>query len=365
MADIQDRIQKLLSALVRDKKECGIQVAAYYKGRLVVDAWAGLADAKSGKAVDARTLFPVFSTTKGITATVIHLLAERGKLGYEDRISGHWPEFAENGKQDITVRQALNHSAGIPQMPDGIGLREVCDWRTMCAAVAKLKPLWTPGSQQEYHAITYGWILGELAHRVDGRPFAKIVNEEICRPLGIVDLYVGAPDEVGPRVAVLYEPDAATIMPNNAGAAAIPLWIQPLHEWMNRADARRSCVPASSGVMSARAVARHYAALVPGGVDGVELLPPARVKVATVLQNPAGLKEEELPMRIALGYLVGGPQSVLGKRASAFGHDGYGGSMGFADPERGFACGLTKNLFSKNGAQAHVVGEIRKALGIL
>lgn len=365
MTDIQARIQKFLNDLVSDNKECGMQVAAYHKGELVVDAWAGLAATTSGKAVDGRTLFPVFSTTKGITATVIHLLAERGKLGYEDRISDHWPEFAANGKKDITVRQALNHSSAIPQMPGGVGVREIGDWEAMCAAVAKLKPLWTPGSQQEYHAITYGWILGELAHRVDGRSFAQIVSEDICCPLGIEDLYVGAPDEVTPRVAVLEEPAAVPILPGPAGADAIPMWVQPLHQWMNSADARRACVPASSGIMSARAIAKHYAALLPGGVDGVELLPPARVKVATVLQNPSGCKEEALTMRVGLGYNVGGAQSGYGPRVSAFGHGGYGGSIGLADPERGFACGLTKNLFSPHGAQDLVVAEIRKALGIL
>ena len=114
MQDIQARIQELLNKVVSNRQEAGVQVAAYYRGQLVVDAWAGVADTQTSQPVDGETLFPVFSTTKGLAATLIHLLAEAGKLDYEDRIAKYWPEFAQNGKGEITIRQALSHSAGLP-----------------------------------------------------------------------------------------------------------------------------------------------------------------------------------------------------------------------------------------------------------
>src|SRR5262249_31510267 len=195
--------QALIDDLVGRDVERGLQVAAYHDGNLVVDAWSGLADAEARRPVGGDTLFCVFSCTKGITATVIHLLAERGRLDYDAPVARHWPEFERNGKAAITLRQVLSHTAGIPQVPDEIGPAEACDWERACRAIADLTPLWEPGTQTGYHAFTYGFILGEVARRVDGRAFDTIVREEISRPLNITSLYLGIPDQVEPRVATL------------------------------------------------------------------------------------------------------------------------------------------------------------------
>src|SRR5476651_2005235 len=138
--NLQDTIQTLLNTLVAEGRERGAQVAAYIDGERVIDAWAGVADVRTGSPVDGDTLFPVFSTTKGIFSTVIHILAERGKLDYDTPIATYWPEFAANGKEGITMRHALSHTAGIPYMPPDITLEQTCDWNYMCAAVAQLKP---------------------------------------------------------------------------------------------------------------------------------------------------------------------------------------------------------------------------------
>lgn len=359
----QHRMQDMLDGLVARGQARGLQVAAYVDGRLVVDAWAGVADAATGRAVDGDTLFPVFSTTKGMMATVIHRLVERGRLDYDWPIARVWPEFAANGKAAITLRQALAHMAGIPQMPGGIGRADLGDWDRMCAAVAGLTPQWKPGSNMAYHAVTFSWILGEAARRVDGRPVSQMIRDEIARPLGIEDLYVGLPDELDPRVAVLEDP-GATPAPDDGKPQAIPSWITPLAVWMNHPAARRACIPASNGIMSARAIARHYAALLPGGVDGVELLPPARVRQATALQHVDGDPSGEPPMRMGLGYHVGGPGSGLGPRVTAFGHGGHGGSMGFADPEYRLAVGFTRNLFAVPPDAPNVIDELRAVLGV-
>ena len=354
MNNPQKKTEALLNRLVEEGKEQGVQVAAYLNGELVVDAWAGIADAATGCPVQGDTLFPVFSTTKGIAATIIHLLVERGQLNYETRIADVWPEFAANGKGEITVNQALCHTSAIPYMPHGLELSQIHDWDTICAAVAQLKPAWEPGTRPEYHAVTFGWIVGEVARRVDGRPFAQQVQEEICRPLGIKNLFMGIPDEVESRVAILDEIfDEPQKPPNPTEPQAVSPHMWPLHTWMNRPDARRACLPASNGIMDARSIARHYAALLPGGVDGVALLPPERVRLATQFQGT------EYPMRVG-GYHFFGPfRETLG----TFGHCGYGGSMGFADPKHRLAVGFTKNLYSKEGAQDLIIGELRNCLG--
>jgi len=363
--NLQDTIQNLLNTAVAEGRETGAQVAVYVNGKLVVDAWAGVADVRSGAPVDAETLFPVFSTTKGLEATVIHMLAERRQLEYDTPIAHYWPEFAANGKEAITVRHALSHQSGIPYMPVGIDHKELCDWDTMCRLVAQLKPAWPAGHKTFYHPVTYGWILGEVARRVDGRHFQPFVDEEICEPLGISTMFAGIPARLESRVAHLEEfwdpapPTATPPPPPNPAEQGVPVFMNPLADWMNRSDARRACIPASNGIMNARAIARHYAALLPGGVDGIELLCPERLQLATQLQIPGeGFVEGTTP-RKGLGYGLGDGGSVTG-----FGHGGYGGSAGYGNSPYRLAVGVTRNRFSNHDLAGAVAKEIREALGI-
>lgn len=270
---LNDTIQPLLDDLIANGDERGLQVAAYLDGRLVLDCWAGVTDIRSGQPVDGETLFPVFSVTKGVAATALHLLAERGQLDYDDPVVKHWPQFGLHGKEHITIRHCLSHTAGLYRMPDALNHELLGDWEFMVAALANAVPEHPPGERQVYHAMSYGWLIGELVRRIDGRDFVQFMNEELNAPLGIESLYCSIPDQVENRVAWLEE-DTSSQPDNLAGNGSVPSWVNPLHAWMNREDARRACIPASSGIMSARAIARHYASLLPGGVDGVELLPP-------------------------------------------------------------------------------------------
>jgi CubicO group peptidase (beta-lactamase class C family) len=354
---LQDKIQTLLNTLVAEGKERGAQVAVYIDGKLAVDAWAGVADVRTGVPVDGDTVFPAFSTTKGIFSTVIHILAERGKIDYDAPVAKYWPEFAANGKEAITTRQVLAHTAGVPFVPEGLTLENLYDWDFMCAAIAQLKPFKPAGAKQYYHPITFGWILGELARRVDGRSVPQLVAEEICRPLGMTRLYCGIPAELEPTTAFLEQVPDLVITPRPPPHELAPC-MEPLHEWMNRPEARRSPQPGSNGIMSARSVARHYAALLPGGVDGVELLPPARVRLAAEEQVPSEGYDEGSG-RKAMGYGLGD-----GGSATAFGHGGYGGSAGYANPPYRLAVGVTRNRFSDNDLAGQVAQELRSALGI-
>jgi CubicO group peptidase (beta-lactamase class C family) len=368
VTDVQTRVQALLDDLVGRDVERGVQVAAYRDGEMIVDAWTGIADPETGRAVDGETLFTVFSSTKGVTSTVIHLLAERGVLNYDDRIATYWPEFGAHGKEAITIRQALTHTAGIPQRPAGA---EESDWEGMCRAIADLAPLWEPGTRMGYHAGTFGWILGEVARRADGRPINQIVAEDICRPLGITSLFFGIPDEAEPRVATLendFSIDRASDAPPDSLIARAMPNSKTYAARFNRPDVRRAVHPAGGGIMNARALARHYAALIRDGVHGVRLLPPERVRIATALQIEGKDATLQRFVRRALGYMLGTPGSTMSGRVTAFGHAGYGGSIGFADPEYGLAFALTKNrlAFGLPGATTvdKVARAVREALGI-
>jgi CubicO group peptidase (beta-lactamase class C family) len=358
---VHDSIQSLLEQFVADGSERGLQVAIYRHGRLIANCVAGTTDAGGQRRVDTKTLFPIFSTTKGIAATIVHLLVERGQLAYDTPIAEVWPEFAARGKGAITLRHGLNHTAGLPFMPQGIDLAELNDWPHMCAAIAALEPSTPPGAAVVYHAITYGWIIGEPACRVTERSFVQLLHDEICAPLGIADeMFVGAPESVDARVAVLEskvdDADMARLRADPA-PQAIPALVQPLHEWMNRPEARRGCLPASNGLMTAHGIARHYAALLPGGVDGVELLPASRMALACEPQRPGNYKEGDPLPSHRLGYSMDGFLS-----SKSFGHAGHGGSVGFADPVSGVAFGFTRNRFYRDTTLKQILEVLRREL---
>ncbi|HVA24703.1 MAG TPA: serine hydrolase domain-containing protein, partial [Chloroflexota bacterium] len=177
MATINEQVGADLQQIIDETPEVGLQVAAYLEGELVVDAWAGLADESSARPVDGETLFMISSTGKGIAATCMHILAERGDLDYEARITEYWPEFGANGKEKGTVRHALSHKAGVPvvqgQTPDLL-----LDWDGMCRAIAHTPAAFEPGTKTAYHVYSFGFILGEILRRIDGRPLSQFMQEE-------------------------------------------------------------------------------------------------------------------------------------------------------------------------------------------
>lgn len=363
-SDAQRAVQVLFDRLVAEGRERGLQAAVYFRGELVVDAWAGATDATGGQAVTGDTLFPVFSCGKGVTATIIHRLVERGALAYERPVADAWPEFAANGKAGVTLKQVLNHTAGLHLLAPRIARIPTGDWDAVCAELAAMAPAYEPGSRRDYHAITQGWILGETARRATGKTFEELLESEIRAPLGLKNMFIGLPDAEAGRVATLEEIGPEQEFPEENVAQAIPNWVQPLYAWMNRADVRRACVPASNGIMTMRDLARHYAALCPGGVDGVELLSPARVAKATE-QVDAHLPTTMGPR--GLGYGLGSDDSPMGRRKACFGHAGHGGSIGFADPENRLAVAVVRNrLRDPDGVDTprRVADVVREALGI-
>jgi CubicO group peptidase (beta-lactamase class C family) len=363
--DVQDRVTAVLEKLVEEGRETGLQVAAYLDGELVVDAWAGAADAATGREVHGDTLFHFFSCGKGVTATAVHLLAERGVLDYDSPIAAYWPRFAVRGKERITVRHVLTHSAGIPRLPDGTTVADLCDWNRICRIVADLEPVWEPGARFGYHGLPFGWLLGEVVRRADGRTVGQVVRDEITGPLGIEEsLALGIADTMLPRMAVHTEERAAaaTAPMSTPVTGAVP-WA----DVANTADYLRACVP-GTGTGSARALARMYAALAGGGtLDGVRLMSADRVTTASALAVDGMDEVLRGPFRRGLGFELGRPGTPMGC-TSTFGHGGQGESLGFADPRHRFAFALAKNNltddWSGNSTPNIVVREVRATLGI-
>jgi CubicO group peptidase (beta-lactamase class C family) len=352
MSDIQHRIQTIIDRAVAENRERAMQVTAYLDGRKVVDCWAGTMS-PGGKAIDGDTLFPVYSTTKGIAATAVHILVDRGVLDYDQPLATWWPEFAAQGKGGITLRHALGHIAGMAHMPAG-PLEMVCDWDAVCRGLAALPPLHAPGAMAQYHPVSYGWLIGEPARRVDGRAFATIVRDEVSKPLGIAsDVFIGVPASDLHRIATIERAPgvAPAAPPPPEPLPHVSAALTPLEEFMNTRSVQMACIPGSNGIMTARGVARHYASLIGRGVDGVRLLDDATIRKTTQRQAPEPVTDQNLGH--GLGYALMGNAADPG---CIFGHAGYGGSIGFADQRSGLAVGLTKNRMC---GPEHVLEELK------
>ncbi|MBN8219252.1 MAG: beta-lactamase family protein [Spirochaetes bacterium] len=370
--DINGRVKELLEEMVSRGHERAIQVAAWYRGEPIVDAWAGTDPGRGDIPIDGDSLFPVFSTSKGIAATVLLRLIERGLLDPEAALASYWPEFAAKGKGNTTLREAMSHRAGVPQVPEGVSAVDCADWAAMCRRVADLEPLWESGTRMYYHAITWGWVVGEAACRVTGRDFGALVQDEIFNPLGTPGFYLGIPPEKEDRVLSIDAfppqapaPGAPTPVPDPLGERSIPPSVKPLEAFMNRPEVRRACIPASNGIGNARSIAKHYAALSGRGAGGFRLLRPETVALATRLSKPPGVPLEGLAQKFGLGYGLYGPPEDLG---SVFGHGGYGGSTGFVDTRVDLAFGLVKSRMGtapgQEGSSQRAMKLIRESLGL-
>ena len=357
MSELQQQVQKVADELVDSGAERGLQVAVYQGGEQVVDVVAGVADPATGRPVDPGTVFYNYSVGKAATSTVVHLLVERGLFGYDTPVAELWPEFAANGKQAVTVRQVLDHTAGVPGIPLDTTVEDLCDWGRICAAIAAAELWWEPGTKVGYHAYTFGYILGEVVRRATGKRISQVLAEEVAGPLGVAgELWFGMPPSEHHRLAPLEdEPGAAemaaqmlaSMPPDLPMLRSAPMALFPNAEFGNRPDTLAADIPAG-GKVSARAIARLYAALL-GEVDGVRLLTPERLAEVTAVSSSGTDEVFGMPTRWGLGYAIGLPD---GSRDTAFGTGGVGGSFAFGDTATGIAFGLTKNRVSEDFATA-------------
>ena len=362
MSDLQQQVQTLIDGLVESGSENGVQVAVYRRGESVVEAVAGVADPRTGQAVTPRTLFYSASTGKAMASTVAHILVDRGVFGYETPLVEVWPEFGTHGKDTATLRHVLTHSAGVPAVPAGTTVEQLCDWDGMCQVIAEAEPWWVPGQRVGYHAATFGYLIGEFVRRATGKRISQVLAEEVGGPLGITDeLYFGVPEPELGRVAWL-EADPVGQAAFASLPAEFPLFkaaprtLVPTAEYGNRTDILTSDIP-FQGTLTARGIARMYAALL-DEVDGVRLVSADRLREISTLAT-AGYNDEMTagPSTWALGYSVGRPgTSAPQEDPTMFGMVGIGGSAAFADTATGVSIAVTKNRF--NPIEMNVVEQV-------
>lgn len=347
-----EAVRDTFSELFEQAQQRGAALCVKIAGETVIDIWAGVADNAGEQPWHTDTLVNLFSCTKTFTAVAALQLVDEGKLQLDEPIARIWPEFGRNGKHTITLRHLLSHQAGLPAVRQPLPAEALYDWDTMTAALAAERPWWTPGEGHGYAAITYGWLLGEMIRRADGREPGQAIVARTAHPLGL-DFHIGLAETEFARVGYL------TRQKNNFGDAAA----QRLFRAMtgdpesltakaftnppsimnsgNKPEWRGMSQPAANGHGNARSLAAFYDGLLQG-----ELLDPA---LLTEMTREHCIGEDRTLLaqtRFALGCWLDQPEienATFGMGAGCFGHPGAGGCIGFADPERDLAFGFVTN----------------------
>ena len=354
-------VREAFAANFVEHGDVGAATAVHHRGHLVVDLWGGT--------YRPDTLQLVFSTTKGWVAALANLLVQRGELDIDVPVAEYWPEFECEGKERIPVRQLLTHQAGLPFPTEPCTEDDVLGWDGVVDKLARSTPVWEPGTAHGYHAVTYGFLVGEVLRRVTGKSVGRLFRDELAGPLGL-DAWIGLPDDeqhrVEPLVGSLTPPTDGDIDP--ALRAMLEQFLGPdtllgkalsCHgatagaDFFNRPETRAAEIPAANGVADARSLSRLYAALV-GDVHaderfpaGTQVLEPSTIAAATTLQTSGNDRVLFFESTFGLGFMLSSPFAPYGG-AGAFGHAGAGGSVGFADPDAGLGFGYVMSRMLQN-----------------
>lgn len=356
-----DEVRAEFARNFAERGEIGAAVAVYWKGEKVVDLWGGRRTPGDDAPWEEDTLVVVNSTTKGLSAMTLALANSRGWLDYESPIARYWPEFAQNGKADITVRQLLGHEAGIVVLDEPLTVDKLHDLDYVARVLARQRPAWPPGTRHGYHTITLGLYMQELMRRVDPahRTLGRVFHDELAVPLGL-DFHIGLPPGIPDArlarlkllspwrglMALRYTPPALTLKMITPGSllrrSFSGLSVDPNDRRYLEVE-----VPAGNGVGTARAIARAYSCFAEGGGE-IGLTPEtfARITAPPVAANPIDMVLGA-PSYFSLGFLRSGPEPKFGAGRRAFGAPGAGGSFAFADPDArlGYAYVMNKMDF--------------------
>ncbi len=373
-------------------RELGAAFCVHVDGRKVVDLCGGSFDSAHTKPYGSDALQLVFSTTKGATAVCANLLAQRGLLDLDTPVATYWPEFAQAGKESMPVRYLLCHQAGVPAIDRRLTPEELQSWTPAIEALAEQAPFWAPGTAHGYHALSYGYLVGEVVRRISGRSLGTFFAEEVAGPLGL-EFFFGLPEEhesrVSPIVGANFDAPAAAGDGSSGGdggggtpsGCTSTLLARSLNlggairdrEWMNQRAWHAAEVPGGNAITNASSLSRMYAALI-GTVDGgpaEPLLTPSQMEEArTPLTSGADQVFASvgfaLEQKIGLGFWRSSPVTLFGGEGS-FGHGGAGGSYGFADPEHRLAVGYVMNKmameFTGDSRSHGLVGAVYEAIG--
>lgn len=343
---------RAFSKLFPGRRFGGGALSVYLHGEPVVDVWTGYSDRRGTEYWTADTGAMVFSVTKGLASTVIHRLADRGLIDYDTPVSQYWPEFGENGKADITVREVMRHRAGLSQL-NGVSKADLLDHHAMEQRIAAAPVNKLLYGHQAYHALTYGWLMSGLGRAITGKGMRDLIREELAEPLNTDGLHLGRPPATAPtRAAQILAPQGTLsnplfnfVAPRIAAMGVSGVFGSMYFPGMKAVvqgdtpflDAE---IPAANGVTTARALARMYGAIANGGrVDGTQLLSRERTEGLTGEPSFAPDRNIWVPLSFHLGYHSVPIPGVM----PGFGHAGLAGSVGWADPETGMSFGFVHN----------------------
>ena len=343
-----------------DRDELGAAVAITVDGKPVVDLWAGLADKATATPWCDDTMAVVFSSTKGVAATCMHVLVDRGLVDLDAPVATYWPEFATNGKEEITVAMVMSHQAGLPVWQEPVPPGGIWDWAASTAQLAREAPLWEPGTRAGYHAVTIGHIVGEIIRRVTSKTIGQFLRDEVAGPLG-ADVWIGLPESEEHRLATLYLGEASPTSPLFQKLMAEPEWFgwkmltnaggDVTADTVNTRARHAVELPAAGGMASARGLARLYAPLaLDGSVDSIRVVSADRLPAMRAVRAATDCDATlQIPTTFTLGYskswgarrLGQGEHVIIGE--NAFGTPGLGGSIGFADGDARMSFGYVMN----------------------
>ena len=350
-----NRVKDAFAENFEKRNEVGAAAAVMLDGKSVVDIWAGHADKAKTKPWTRDTLVNVYSTTKGVTAICAHRLVDKGLLDIDAPVAKYWPEFAQAGKDKIPVRFLLSHRAGLPAVRKLLADDALFNWTTMTTALAEQEPWWEPGTRHGYHALTFGWLVGEVIRRISGKTPGVYLRDEIAGPLG-ADFHIGLDAKHDARTANMIaapppapgEPNLfAEVMkdPESMVAKAFmnpPGGMRP--GMVNTREWRAAEIPAANGHGTARSLAQLYGALARGGeLNGVRVMSKDEVAKCSIEQSNGPDALLIINTRFSQGYMMSQPGASLGPNPQSFGHPGAGGSLGYADPEAKIGFGYTMN----------------------
>ena len=330
--------------------DVGAAVHVTLNGETIIDLWGGAADVAGKNLWTADTLVNVWSTTKGWLALAMHMLADRGLLDFEAPVAHYWPEFARHGKSAVLVKHVLLHTSGLPAPSMKVPDEALYHWEDMIQYLEQSTLFWQPGTQAGYHAGTFGWLNGEVLRRITGMSVGDFLRSQIAQPLA-ADTFIGLTSHEQARTAETIPPHplmrlllrAMMLTGSSVKAKALRNPPRP-PEAVNTSRWREAQIPSSNGHASARGLARLYTALALGGtLNGVRLLSETAVEQAYREQFHGKDSVIGTDVRRSLGFMLPELGTDDPRSASAFGHPGQGGSIGFADPQKRLAMGYVMN----------------------
>jgi CubicO group peptidase (beta-lactamase class C family) len=343
-------VQKAFADNFARHGEVGAACCIHVHGKRVVDLWGGVTTKGGSAPYDANTLQMVLSVSKGVVAVAAHMLAHEGRLDFDAPVVEYWPEFAAEGKAGIPVRWLFSHRAGLAAIERPLTIEDVYAWTPVVDALAAQRPLWEPGTAHGYHAITYGWLTGEVLRRISGMSVGALIAERITGPLQL-EFYIGLPEELNSRVAPQIPappplpgepPDAMAARLADPSTLAYKAFSNPRAlAHVNESAFRAAEIPAANGIGTARALSRLYAACI-GPVDGVRLLDARTLEQASRTQARGEDLVTGYETHYGTGFQLPFPLRPMAG-AGSVGHYGMGGSVAFAHPELGFSFAYVMN----------------------